>query len=216
MKAKAMQERREVRGYVMKNMEEMERLGQRLGLPSDVMDEARRLYLEVYSRDVNRGYTRRDVQSAVLYTACREAGLPMLLSTLVMKTGSDKLETGRAFLKIRKVFNIKIKPITPEALLPYLCDELGVEKSLRERALSVMHSERARRLWRNCLPNVVASCSLYVASKLQGEELPMPEIASVSGVTVETMSAKSSAYLREEELAMISIESETEKREGER
>jgi transcription initiation factor TFIIIB Brf1 subunit/transcription initiation factor TFIIB len=190
------QEKRAVRSYVMKNMKELEMAGSKLKLPSDVMDEARRLYIEVYSRDLNRGYSKKDVQCAILYTACREAGLPVLLDVFSKELGSDRIGTGRMYTKIRRAFNITPKPITSEALLCSLCDELGVDDLVRDKALSVMHSEKGNELWGYCKAHVIASCSLYVASTLLGMELKVSDITERLGVSVNTVILYSSKYFR--------------------
>lgn len=97
---------------------ELTRVSSYLGLPENIRENAALLYRKCVQSNMIRGRPIETVVQAVIYAACRSAGMPRTLDEISSISGLPKKEIGRAYRVISHELGLKIPLTDPISYVP--------------------------------------------------------------------------------------------------
>jgi len=166
---------------------ELNRVSSYLGLPENIRESAALLYRKCVQSNLIRGRPIETVVQAVIYAACRSAGMPRTLDEIASIAGLPKKEIGRAYRVISHELDLKIPLTDPTAYVPRYVNALKLSSEAQEKAVVLLKEAMKRGLISGRSPTGVSAAAVYIAGALAGERRTQKEVADVAGVTEVTI-----------------------------
>lgn len=168
-------------------LSELDRIASALGLPGNVREASALLYRKAVEKGLIRGRLIESVVAAVLYTLCRQYGIPRTLDEISDVSGIPKKEIGRTYRFIKKELFVKVPLTNPVHYVPRFASELGLSGEVQERAKEILDQAIKKGLISGRGPTGVAAAAVYIAGVIMGERRTQKEVADVAGVTEVTI-----------------------------
>lgn len=168
-------------------LSELDRIASSLGLPGNVREASALLYRKAVEKGLIRGRLIESVVAAVLYTVCRQYGIPRTLDEISAVSGIPKKEIGRTYRFIKKELYVKVPLTNPVHYVPRFASELGLSGEVQERAKEILDQAIKKGLISGRGPTGVAAAAVYIAGVIMGERRTQKEVADVAGVTEVTI-----------------------------
>jgi transcription initiation factor TFIIB len=168
-------------------LSELDRIASSLGLPANVREAAALLYRKAVEKGLIRGRLIESVVSAVLYTLCRQYGIPRTLDEISEVSGIPKKEIGRTYRFVKKELFVKVPLTNPIHYVPRFASELELSGEVQERAKEILEEAINKGLISGRGPTGVAAAAVYIAGVIKGERRTQKEVADVAGVTEVTI-----------------------------
>ena len=168
-------------------LSELDRIASALGLPGNVREASALLYRKAVEKGLIRGRLIESVVAAVLYTLCRQYGIPRTLDEISEVSGIPKKEIGRTYRFIKKELYVKVPLTNPVHYVPRFASELGLSGEVQERAKEILDQAIKKGLISGRGPTGVAAAAVYIAGVIMGERRTQKEVADVAGVTEVTI-----------------------------
>lgn len=165
-----------------------------LSLSTDVRLRASELFGEVAKRSLLHGRSTEYVVGAVLYLAARELGEPRPLVIVNELAGAENENVKRLTRLFQVELNLVHPGCQPADYLPFLCENLGYEDSVRAKAEEILSSAHDAELVNGRSPTGLAGAAVYCASS---REQTQRVVANAAGVSKETIRVRI-AELRDE------------------
>jgi transcription initiation factor TFIIB len=166
---------------------ELTRVASYLGLPENIRESAALLYRKCVQNNLIRGRPIETVVQAVIYAACRAAGMPRTLDEISNISGLQKKEIGRAYRVISHELGLKIPLTDPISYVPRYVTALKLSGEAQEKSISLLKEAMKRGLVSGRSPTGVSAAAVYIAGALAGERRTQKEVADVAGVTEVTI-----------------------------
>ncbi len=166
---------------------ELNRVSSYLGLPENIRENAALLYRRCVQNNLIRGRPIETVVQAVIYAACRKAGMPRTLDEIATISGLPKKEIGRAYRAISHELGLKIPLTDPVAYVPRYVNALKLSGEAQEKAVELLKEAMKKGLISGRSPTGVSAAAVYIAGALAGERRTQKEVADVAGVTEVTI-----------------------------
>jgi len=166
---------------------ELNRVVSYLGLPSNVRENAALLYRKCVQNNLIRGRPIETVVQAVIYAACRKAGMPRTLEEISTISGLPKKEIGRAYRAISHELGLKIPLTDPISYVPRYATALKLSGEAQEKAVDLLKKAMKKGLVSGRSPTGVSAAAVYIGGALAGERRTQKEVADVAGVTEVTI-----------------------------
>jgi len=166
---------------------ELNRVVSYLGLPANVRENAALLYRKCVQNNLIRGRPIETVVQAVIYAACRKAGMPRTLEEISTISGLPKKEIGRAYRAISHELGLKIPLTDPISYVPRYAAALKLSGEAQEKAVDLLKKAMKRGLVSGRSPTGVSAAAVYIGGALAGERRTQKEVADVAGVTEVTI-----------------------------
>ena len=166
---------------------ELNRVSSYLGLPENIRENAALLYRKCVQNNLIRGRPIETVVQAVIYAACRKAGMPRTLDEIANISGLPKKEIGRAYRAISHELGLKIPLTDPVSYVPRYVNALKLSGEAQEKAVELLHDAMKKGLVSGRSPTGVSAAAVYIAGALAGERRTQKEVADVAGVTEVTI-----------------------------
>jgi transcription initiation factor TFIIB len=168
-------------------LSELDRIASYLGLPNNVREASALLYRKAVEKGLIRGRLIESVVSAVLYTVCRQYGIPRTLDEISEVSGIPKKEIGRTYRFIKKELTVNVPLTNPVHYVPRFASELNLSGNVQERAKEILETAINKGLISGRGPTGVAAAAVYIAGVIMGERRTQKEVADVAGVTEVTI-----------------------------
>ena len=168
-------------------LSELNRVSSYLGLPDNIRESAAFLYRKCVQNNLIRGRPIETVVQAVIYAACREAGMPRTLDEIANISGLPKKEIGRAYRVISHELSLKIPLTDPISYVPRYVSALKLSGEAQEKAIELLKEAMKKGLVSGRSPTGVSAAAVYIAGALAGERRTQKEVADVAGVTEVTI-----------------------------
>lgn len=178
-------------------LSELKRVSSYLKLPSNVEEEASRMYTMAVQKNLVRGRSMESVVAGCVYAACRRQGVPRTLDELAEASGVEKKEVGRTYRFVTRELNIKILPSNPADYVPRFSSSLNLSPETQTRSVEIIEAAQRAELTSGRGPTGIAAAALYVASLINGEKRTQREVAEVAGVTEVTIRNRYKELLKE-------------------
>ncbi len=166
---------------------ELNRVASYLGLPDNIRESAALLYRKCVQNNLIRGRPIETVVQAVIYAACRAAGMPRTLDEIANISGLPKKEIGRAYRVISHELGLKIPLTDPISYVPRYINALKLSGEAQEKSIALLKEAMAKGLVSGRSPTGVSAAAVYIAGALAGERRTQKEVADVAGVTEVTI-----------------------------
>ncbi len=166
---------------------ELNRVASYLGLPDNIRESAALLYRKCVQNNLIRGRPIETVVQAVIYAACREAGMPRTLDEISNISGLPKKEIGRAYRVISHELGLKIPLTDPISYVPRYINALKLSGEAQEKSIELLKDAMKKGLVSGRSPTGVSAAAVYIAGALAGERRTQKEVADVAGVTEVTI-----------------------------
>ena len=166
---------------------ELNRVASYLGLPDNIRESAALLYRKCVQNNLIRGRPIETVVQAVIYAACRSAGMPRTLDEISNISGLPKKEIGRAYRVISHELGLKIPLTDPISYVPRYVNALKLSGEAQEKSIELLKDAMKKGLVSGRSPTGVSAAAVYIAGALAGERRTQKEVADVAGVTEVTI-----------------------------
>ncbi len=166
---------------------ELNRVSSYLGLPDNIRESAALLYRKCVQNNLIRGRPIETVVQAVIYAACRAAGMPRTLDEISSISGLPKKEIGRAYRVISHELGLKIPLTDPISYVPRYINALKLSGEAQEKSIELLKDAMKKGLVSGRSPTGVSAAAVYIAGALAGERRTQKEVADVAGVTEVTI-----------------------------
>ena len=178
-------------------LSELKRVSSYLKLPSNVEEEASRMYTRVVQKYLVRGRSMESVVAGCVYAACRRQGVPRTLDEIAEASDVEKKEVGRTYRFVTRELDIKILPSNPADYVPRFASSLNLSAETQTRAVEIIEAAQRAELTSGRGPTGIAAAALYVSSLINGEKRTQREVADVAGVTEVTIRNRYKELLEE-------------------
>lgn len=159
----------------------------KLGLPTNVMETASLIYRRVVKTTAMRGRSIRNTAAAAVYLACKQCGIPRMLSEITAALNLNKKEVTKCYRFL--VSKLNITPPLPDAKLyvSRFVNNFRIRGDVERLAIELLENVRAYGLIDGRGPVGLAAAATYLAATLMGYKLTQREIAEVAKVTEVTI-----------------------------
>ena len=178
-------------------LSELKRVSSYLKLPSNVEEEASRMYTRAVQKNLVRGRSMESVVAGCVYAACRRQGVPRTLDEIAEASDVEKKEVGRTYRFVTRELDIKILPSNPADHVPRFASRLNLSAETQTRAVEIIEAAQRAELTSGRGPTGIAAAALYVSSLINGEKRTQREVADVAGVTEVTIRNRYKELLEE-------------------
>lgn len=168
-------------------LSELERTSSQLKLPDNIREAAAHLYRKAVEKGLIRGRLIESVVAAVIYTVCRQYGIPRTLDEIAESSGINKKEIGRTYRFLKRDLGISMPLTNPVHYVPRFSSELGLSGEVQEKAREILEKAIGSGLISGRGPTGVAAAAVYIAGVLMGERKTQKEVADIAGVTEVTI-----------------------------
>lgn len=192
---KKLQERLRAYGFggasMIKASAELERLCNKLRIPSSIKEEAAVIYRKAMEKGLVRGRSVNAMVCAALYAACRSGGFPRTIREVAEASLAKRKDIARCYRLILKSLEVKVPVPDPVACVSKIAEPLGLSGEVQGRAIEILRMARGKRETYGKEPMGLAAAALYMACRQMGVAgVTQERIADVAGVTEVTIRSR--------------------------
>jgi len=168
-------------------MTEIDRLSDRLAIPSAVKERAAVIYRKALDQGLVRGRSIAAIAAASLYAACRLTGTPRNLKEISEASLVGRKDVARCYRLLLRELDLSMPIADPAVYLSKIAERAGIPGHIQASALKILNEAKKKRISAGKDPMGLAAAALYVAAYLAGEKRTQKEIADAAGVTEVTV-----------------------------
>ena len=168
-------------------MAELERLSERLHIPSPIQETAAVIYRKALKKGLVRGRSISAVAAASLYAACRLTRTPRTLRELASHTPIDTKDLAQYYRVLLRELDLRMPVAKPQLRVPKIAALAGVGEKTQQRAVEILREAERLKATSGRNPMGLAAAALYIACLENGENRTQKVIADASGVTEVTV-----------------------------
>jgi transcription initiation factor TFIIB len=161
--------------------------GDRLDLPTIVVDEAERVFREARQAGVFRGRASPACAGAAVYAACRRYMIPRTLGEVAAAVSARRSEVGRTFKMVHRGTGLEIPGVGTKAFLARYAQELALSSEVRSTVEGMLDATREDPELSGLSPHGLVAALIYLAAERHGEHRSRAQVARVSSVTEVTL-----------------------------
>ena len=170
---------------------EIQTVGETMGLPAVVIAEAEGVYREAKLRGLFRGRSLPASVGACVYAACRRYSIPRTLGEVATAVGAKRSEVGRTFKVVQRGSGLSIPGVGTKAFLTRYAQELALSPRVRSTVESMLDKAREDPELSGLSPHGLVAALIYLAAEQNGEHRSRAQVARVSSVTEVTLRSTS-------------------------
>jgi transcription initiation factor TFIIB len=167
--------------------QKLDTLRDKLGLSDAIVEKTAYIFRKVHERQLLRGRTVDGMLAAAVYVACREMGTSITLKDIAVASNLTYKDVSRNYRVLVFGFDIKIPITDPMKCIAKVANKLGINEKIKKQAMNIMNEIVRREMSPGKVPMGLAATVLYLACRLDGEEVSQTNIAAASGVTEVTI-----------------------------
>jgi len=172
---------------LMQAMGELERLSEKLHIPSFIQEMAAVIYRKALNADLIRGRSIAAIVAASLYAACRFTKMSRTLKEVAEASVRDKKEISRCYFLLVRRLEIKMPVADPLDHVSRIAEKAGVSGESQALAVKILREAKRKRMTMGKDPMGIAATVLYIACQLKGEKMTQMDIAAAADVTEVTI-----------------------------
>jgi len=165
----------------------LQKLGERLDLPKNVLERAAQIYRMALDKDLVRGRAINSIVAAALYLALREFQMPRTFKKMAKQVNIDRKELGRCYRLLVKELNIKTPVINPSLYIKPIVSRTGLPDSVAVLAEKIITLAKRKKVTAGKDPVGLASAAVYYAARLSGYDITQRDIANAAEITEVTV-----------------------------
>jgi len=167
----------------MQAMGELERLSEKLHIPSFIQETAAVIYRKALSADLIRGRCIAAIVAAALYAACRFTKTPKTLKEVAEASVRDKNEISRCYFLLIRRLKMKMPIHDPLDYVSKIAGKVVISGKTQGLAVKILREAKRKRLTMGKDPMGIAATVLYIACQLKGKKVTQQDIAAAANVT---------------------------------
>lgn len=168
-------------------MTEIDRLSDKLSIPSAVKERAAVIYRKALEQGLVRGRSIAAIAAAALYTACRLSGTPRNLKEISEASLVGRKDIARCYRLLLRELSLAMPVTDPSIYIPKIAEKAYMPGHVQTLALKILNEARQKRISAGKDPVGLAAAALYIAAVLAGEKRTQKEIADAANVTEVTV-----------------------------
>ncbi len=168
-------------------MAELDRLSDKLHIPSSVKEKAAIIYRKALERGLVRGRSISAIAAASLYAACRLTRTPRTLREVAAQSPMDKKEIARCYRLLLRELGLQMPVPEAELRVPKIAAKVGVGEKTQRLAIDILRRAEKLKTTAGKDPMGLAAAALYIACVLNNERRTQKMIADAAGVTEVTI-----------------------------
>jgi len=168
-------------------MAELDRLADKLHVPSSVKEKAALIYRRALDKGLVRGRSILAIAAASLYAACRFTQTSRTLKETAGASLVKKKDIARCYRLILRELEIKMPIADPIRCVPKIGSEVGIGEQTQQKAIELLRLAGEKKIIAGKDPMGLAAAALYIACVLEEEKKTQREIAEAAGVTEVTV-----------------------------
>jgi len=168
-------------------MAELDRLTDKIVVPSSVKEQAALIYRKALDKGLVRGRSILAIAAASLYAACRFTQTPRTLKEVTAASMVKKKDVARCYRLLLRDLNIRMPVPDPIRLVPKIASKCNIDEKTQQIAIDILKKAGKQGAIAGKDPMGLASAAIYIACVLEGEKKTQKEIAEVAGVTEVTV-----------------------------
>jgi len=172
---------------LLQAMTELERLSEKLHIPSFIQETAAVIYRKALNADLIRGRCIANIVAAALYIACRLAKTPKTLNEIAKASPRDRKEISRCYRLLVRRLKVKMLIDEPEKYVSKIAENAGVSGEAQGLAIQILQEAKRRHMALGKDPSGLAAGALYIACKLREERVSQGSLARAAKVTEVTV-----------------------------
>ena len=168
-------------------MSELQRLSEKLYIPSSVQEMAAVIYRKALKKRLVRGRNIASIVAGSLYAACRFTRIPRTLKEIAEASPRPQKEISRAYRLIVRTLKMKMPIDTPMDYVTKIAEKAGVSSEIEGLAIKIIQDAKKKHVTMGKDPSGIAAAALYVASKLKKEKITQSQLAKAANLTEVTI-----------------------------
>jgi len=168
-------------------MNELERLSDKLHIPSSIRGRAAVIYRKALNEGLVRGRSIAAIVAGALYAACRLSKIPKSLKEVAETSIRDEKEVARSYRLLVRRLKVEMPIHDPLDYISKIAVKAGLSGEIQGKAVRILRKAQRKRLTIGKDPRGVAAAALYIACKLKGKKVTQKDIASAANITEVTL-----------------------------
>ncbi len=168
-------------------MAELDRLSDRLHIPSSTKERAAVIYRKALDTGLVRGRSIAAITAASLYAACRASETPRTLKEVSEASGLKRKDVARCYRLLLKDLNLKMPVEDPLKCVSKIGSKVNASPRTQMKALEILRQAKRAGIVAGKDPMGLTAAALYVACLFEGEKKTQKEIAEIANVTEVTV-----------------------------
>ncbi|MCP4760173.1 MAG: hypothetical protein GY870_00230 [archaeon] len=170
----------------------LQRLQERLNLPDAVAEDALRIYTNAVKKKLTMGRSIDTLLTASIFCSLRIHGIPRTIEEILEVAELPKKNVIKSYrlilLKILPEMNLRVAHFGPIRYIDKFIEDLHLSMDTRNKAIQLLKKARENGMpIEGKDPKGLAAASIYIASKIIGENRTQNEIAKLSHITEVTL-----------------------------
>ena len=168
-------------------MGELQRLSEKLHIPSSVKEMAAVIYRKALDRDLVKGRSIAGIVAGCLYAACRFTKTPRTLKEITEASLRGQKEISRAYRLVIQNLQMEMPIDDPMDYATKIAEKAGVSSDVEGLAIKIIRDAKNNHATMGKDPSGLAAAALYIASRLKKEKITQKRLAKAAGSTEVTV-----------------------------
>jgi transcription initiation factor TFIIB len=168
-------------------MNELQRLSEKLHIPSSVQEMASVVYRKALRKDLVRGRSIAAIVAGSLYTACRFTKTSRTLREITDASLRHQKEIAAAYRLIVRTLKMKMPIDDPMNYISRIAERAKVSSDVEGLAIKTIRTAQSKLATMGKDPSGLAAAALYIASKLKKEKVSQTQLAKAADTTEVTI-----------------------------
>lgn len=168
-------------------MAELDRLGERLHIPSLLKEQAAVLYRKALTVDLIRGRSIDAFVAASIYAVCRLQKVPRSLKKISEESTREHSEISHSYRLLIKELGLKMPIDDPMKFVSGIASKLNLKQDTEFQAIEILREAREKKGLSGKEPRGIAAAALYMACISTRDKRIQKDVAQAAGTTEVTL-----------------------------
>ncbi|MFC7140518.1 transcription initiation factor IIB family protein [Halosimplex aquaticum] len=161
---------------------EIDRMASALDLSEPVRETAGVLYRRAVEEELVIGRSIEGMATAALYASVRQHGAPRRVTEFAEVSRVSKKRVQRAYLYLKKEFELAIEPEDPTQYIPQYASSLEISDEAEHLAREILDVAKRDKIHSGRSPAGLAAAAIYAAANLTNEKLTQDAVSTAADV----------------------------------
>ena len=168
-------------------LSEMDKLQDKISLPSSVIEKAAYIYRKAIEKKLVKGRSIQGLVAACVYAACRNTETPRTLEDIASGINIRRKDVARCYRLIFRELDLKIPVPDPANGVSRIASIVGLGEKTKRMAIKLLNKAKKIGMVAGKDPMGIAAAALYLSCISTGGNKTQKEISIASGVTEVTI-----------------------------
>ena len=168
-------------------LSEMDKLQDKISLPSSVIEKAAYIYRKAIEKKLVKGRSIQGLVAACVYAACRNTETPRTLEDIASGINIRRKDVARCYRLIFRELDLKIPVADPVKGVSRIASIAGLGEKTKRKAIKLLNKAKKIGMVAGKDPMGIAAAALYLSCISTGGSKTQKEISIASGVTEVTI-----------------------------